>query len=188
MISRTFLFGAIMSAVITSAHAAESIKWQTAAGAVTCPYYTSMAEAEASRKDPGWFADTGCVRQPAGIPLTIVQPPGGLAYMQVRLHSVSPETVWIGVYNAMGSFTAMGKKYGPLPYEKAQRASWEAYQKEHAKEIKAKADAQDAKIFAPLHAHYATQRTKFCAENPELARMTHEALLRSGNTQSKPCP
>lgn len=93
--------------------------WQTAPGAVTCRSYLALPEAEKSRNDPRWFAETGCEREAGGIPLTIIQPPGHSTTLQVRLHKPAPATVWIGIYDVMGFTTVPGKpRQGPLPYRK----------------------------------------------------------------------
>lgn len=113
---RVAFIGAAAALSIFCSTASRGHEWQTAPGAVTCRSYFAMAEAEASRNDPRWFAETGCRRQPGGIPLTIVQPPKGLSMAQVRIHSDAPETAWIGVYDLVGYVMVHGRRRGPLKY------------------------------------------------------------------------
>lgn len=151
--------------------------WHTAPGAVTCRYYTSMAEAQKSRNDPRWFAETGCSHQAGGTGLSIIEAPQGLAAMQVRLHGEAPETVWIHPYEVLGHAMVLGKRQGPMHYLDAMRADYTARQKIEAQKTEAKIEADRAELHA-----------RQCAETPELVRATNAALLRSGNTFFKDCP
>lgn len=168
---------ALGALLLTTSAGLAAEDWHTAAGAVTCPSYFQMTEAQASRNAPTWFAETGCYRQMADIPLTIIDAPRGLAAMQVRLHKATPETVWIHPYEVLGFAVVNGKREGPMPFLKARTAPYDAKMAKQRADTAAKIDADRAALHASM-----------CAENPDLVRGLNAALLRSGNTQGKDCP
>lgn len=126
MLLRAGLTAGMMLASVAAFAADRGPEWQTAAGAVTCGNYFAMAEALTSRNDPQWFAETGCRRAAGGIPLTIVQHGNGTVATQVRLHSDTPETVWMSVLDVMGYASVHGKQRGPLPYHDVSRIKADA--------------------------------------------------------------
>lgn len=119
MKSVTYAAGAFALMAGAALAADSDPQWQTAAGAVACRNYFSMAEALASRDDPRWFAETGCARVAGGIPLTVIDPHRGLAAMLVRFHGTAPGTVWINYSGVMGRATVGGN---PLYYDDVLRA------------------------------------------------------------------
>jgi hypothetical protein len=112
-------------ALLLSVGGAYADQWQTAPGAVVCRNYFALNEAVTSKNDPRWFAETGCRREVGGVPLTIVQR-GGTIATQVRLHSDTPETVWMSILDVMGYATIHGKQRGPLPYDDVSRIKMDA--------------------------------------------------------------
>jgi len=94
-------------------------KWQIRQGAVICPNYFKVrdAEAAAKRNDSQWFAGTGCGVAEQPFELTILQEPPlesvAIWRVQLRLANRDVVTVYTSALSVMG-FASDGK--GPMTY------------------------------------------------------------------------
>jgi len=102
-IRRAFLLAATVAAtIVTQAHAARD--WHLREGAISCPSYFNMTEAEAALPNNAtWFLQTGCA-QNFGRPRVILLDP--LSDMTVRVRLIWSDqiahTAYVRKYHIMG--------------------------------------------------------------------------------------